>query len=69
MTRKLAPRQEQIAVLWASGVTKPKVARELGISPRTVETVLDVVRIKLDVRSREELRACLSVQVRAWGPE
>lgn len=48
----LTDREAEVARLVAAGSTNRRIARELGISERTVERHLDHVRAKLGVRSR-----------------
>jgi DNA-binding CsgD family transcriptional regulator len=48
----LTPRERQIINLVAAGATNATIARELAISPRTVQTHLDNLFNKLGVRKR-----------------
>ena len=52
----LTVRQARVAALAATGATMREIADELHVSPRTVETHLANVYLKLDVRSKAELR-------------
>jgi DNA-binding CsgD family transcriptional regulator len=52
--------EEQIAVLVASGKTNAEVAKQLHVSPKTVEWNLSKIYRKLGVSSRTELAAKLS---------
>lgn len=51
----LTPREQSIVQLLVKGYTCKQIGRELGISPRTVETHLDNAKHKLDVKTRAEL--------------
>jgi DNA-binding CsgD family transcriptional regulator len=51
----LTPTELRVVELVASGLTNPKVAAELYVSPRTIETHLGHVFAKLDLTSRVEL--------------
>jgi DNA-binding NarL/FixJ family response regulator len=50
--RPLTPREREIVVLVAQGRSGQEIARELTISPKTVERHLANVRAKLGVRDR-----------------
>lgn len=54
-TESLAPREKQIAQLLAEGLSRPRIAKSLGLSPHTVCTVSTRIYRKLGVRSRAEL--------------
>lgn len=51
----LSPREEEVAHALASGLTRPQVARRLGLSPYTVVSLTQRIYAKLKVRSRAEL--------------
>ncbi len=51
----LTERQYQIAALVATGASNKEIARELGISIRTVKNTLTAVFIKTGARSRTDL--------------
>jgi DNA-binding CsgD family transcriptional regulator len=63
-TGKLTPTERQIADRVASGRSNVEVARELYLSPKTVEWNLSKIYRKLSVRSRTELAAKLANQRR-----
>jgi two-component system, NarL family, nitrate/nitrite response regulator NarL len=50
----LTPREREILVLFAEGLTQERIARALVISPKTVATHIDRVLGKLGVHSRAE---------------
>jgi DNA-binding NarL/FixJ family response regulator len=50
MLEKLTPRENEILALLADGATNDGVARELAISPRTVQVHLDRLYRKLGSR-------------------
>jgi DNA-binding CsgD family transcriptional regulator len=51
-TAGLTPREREVFSALASGATPTQIARELGISPRTVHKHLEHVYRKLDVTHR-----------------
>jgi DNA-binding NarL/FixJ family response regulator len=51
----LAPRERQVAEAMAAGLSRPEIAKQLGLSPNTVVTVSGRVYRKLGVRNRAEL--------------
>lgn len=51
----LSPRQYEVAVLLRAGLSRPQVARELGVEANTVKTVTTVVYRALGIQTREEL--------------
>ncbi len=63
---KLTPQEHRVLTLVAKGWSNTKIARELFISPRTVETHLYRVFDKLDVSSRTE--AALYILTRDRDP-
>ncbi len=52
----LSPQQRRVAQMAVTGATSPEIATALGLSPRTVETHLAGVYLKLGVAGRAELR-------------
>jgi DNA-binding NarL/FixJ family response regulator len=52
---RLTPRERDVLVRVAKGLTNKEIASQLGISPRTVETHRDSVARKLKMRSVAEL--------------
>ena len=52
---ELSPRERQVAEALAGGMTRPEVAKKLGISRYTVVSLTQRVYAKLKVRSRAEL--------------
>jgi len=61
----LTPTEARIAELVAAGRSNAEVARELFISPKTVEWNLSKIYKKLHVRSRSELAAKFAGQLSA----
>jgi DNA-binding NarL/FixJ family response regulator len=55
----LTPREREVAVLAAQGLTSPEIAQRLVLSARTVENHLHRGYAKLGVASRAELRRVL----------
>ena len=55
LAERLTPRERDVLVRVARGLTNKEIASELGISPRTVETHRDGVARKLKMRSVAEL--------------
>jgi non-specific serine/threonine protein kinase len=53
----LTPREEEIAVLVAQGMTNRSIAEELVVSERTVGTHVRRMLKKLDLRSRAQIAA------------
>jgi DNA-binding NarL/FixJ family response regulator len=62
----LTPREMEVLRLVAEGLTNHQIARQLGLSVRTVEAHLTHIYAKLDVGSRTE--AALLAQRRGWIP-
>jgi DNA-binding CsgD family transcriptional regulator len=58
--RQLTPQELQVALTLAEGSTTREAAARLYLSPKTVEYHLRHVYDKLEIRSREELRAALA---------
>ena len=57
--RQLTPQELQVALTLAEGTTTREAAARLYLSPKTVEYHLRHVYDKLEIRSRDELRAAL----------
>jgi pimeloyl-ACP methyl ester carboxylesterase/DNA-binding CsgD family transcriptional regulator len=57
----LTARQRQVAALIAEGSTNAQIARELGVSVRTVDAHVEHVRVRLGVRAR--------AQIAVWAAE
>ncbi len=53
----LTPREREIVVLVAQGLTSRQIAEQLVVTERTVDTHLEHVRDKLGVRSRAQITA------------
>jgi DNA-binding NarL/FixJ family response regulator len=56
---RLTPQEVQVCLALAQGQTIREAATKLFLSPRTVEYHLRNVYGKLEIRSREELRAIM----------
>ncbi|MGH3674536.1 MAG: helix-turn-helix domain-containing protein, partial [Mycobacterium sp.] len=56
----LTSTERRVAALAADGMTTPQIARDLVISPRTVESHLTHIYQKLDIAGRQQLSAALS---------
>jgi len=52
---ELTRRQREVLELFASGCSAQEIAEQLVISPHTVQTHLQNIMTKLDLRSRREL--------------
>lgn len=53
--RDLSARERQIAMMLANGMSRPEIARQLGISLNTVATLSKRIHAKLGVKRRAEL--------------
>ena len=53
----LSPRQQQVLMLVAAGLTGGEIAQELSISPRTARMHCDALKIKLGVPKRRLIPA------------
>lgn len=62
--QQLTPQELQVALTLAEGTTTREAAARLYLSPKTVEYHLRHVYDKLEIRSREELRAALAAHSR-----
>jgi class 3 adenylate cyclase len=62
--QQLTPQELQVALTLAEGTTTREAAARLYLSPKTVEYHLRHVYDKLEIRSREELRAALTAHPR-----
>jgi DNA-binding CsgD family transcriptional regulator len=60
--QQLTPQELQVAMTLAEGATTREAAARLYLSPKTVEYHLRHVYDKLEIRSREELRAALATE-------
>ena len=65
--QQLTPQELQVALTLAEGITTREAAARLYLSPKTVEYHLRHVYDKLEIRSREELRAAVLAQSRPTG--
>ncbi|MGQ9599402.1 MAG: response regulator [Anaerolineae bacterium] len=63
---ELTPREREVLYLLTQGYTNFQIARQLGLSIRTVETHLTHIYDKLNVGSRTE--AALWAQRKGWAP-
>ncbi len=55
----LTPREAEVALLLATGATRERIARELGVSPHTVRAHTEKVFLKLGVSTRSAVAATL----------
>jgi DNA-binding CsgD family transcriptional regulator len=55
----LTPREREVAMLAAAGISSREIAARLDLSVRTVDNYLGRAYAKLDVASRTELAALL----------
>ena len=62
---ELTAQESRVAALAATGATNPEIARQLSVSPRTIETHLQRVYAKLGIRSRHGLIASAAARVAA----
>ena len=58
----LTDRESEVAELVTEGLTNGAIGRRLTIAPRTVETHVENIRRKLDVRSRAQIAAWVTEQ-------
>lgn len=63
---ELTPREREVALLVAEGMTNPEVAGQLVVSPRTVEHHVASILRKLELGSRRELARRLRGSVSSW---
>ncbi|MBV9353894.1 MAG: hypothetical protein JO023_00055, partial [Chloroflexi bacterium] len=54
-TEVLSPREQEVAVLLAQGLTNKQIASELVVSPATVRSHVEHILDKLDLRSRAQV--------------
>jgi DNA-binding CsgD family transcriptional regulator len=64
----LTPREREVAMLAAGGLTSPEIAERLVLSVRTVEGYLQRAYAKLGITSRAELRSVLAVPAAGHDP-
>ena len=53
---KLSPREQQVTYLTCLGYKNHQIAFHMGVSVRTVQSYLEHVYLKMDVRSKTDLR-------------
>jgi DNA-binding CsgD family transcriptional regulator len=58
-SRLLSPRERDVALRLCSGGTLASVAKELGVSPKTVATLCERTYRKLGIKRRAQLAARL----------
>ena len=58
----LSPREREVAVLLARGLTNKQVADELVVSPATIRTHVEHMLVKLELRSRAQIAVWASQQ-------
>lgn len=51
----LTPREQEILVLVAKGLSAKEIAGQIGIAPRTVEGHIDTVRLKVRARNKAHM--------------
>jgi DNA-binding CsgD family transcriptional regulator len=54
---RLTPREIEVAMLVAQGLTNASIATRLSVAPRTAEAHVENIRRKLQVRSRAQIAA------------
>lgn len=59
-TRKLSPREFEVALLVAQGLRDRDIARQLGLSVRTAESHVERIRRKLGFRCRAQIAAWIT---------
>jgi non-specific serine/threonine protein kinase len=62
LTARLTPREQEVAVLLASGLTNKQIAGNLVVSPATVRSHVEHILVKLDLRSRAQVAVWASQQ-------
>jgi pimeloyl-ACP methyl ester carboxylesterase len=60
----LTPRQREVAELVSAGATNREIAERLGIEERSAEGHVERIRLRLDVRSRAQIAAWWTAQLR-----
>jgi DNA-binding CsgD family transcriptional regulator len=55
LSHHLSPRQYEVLMLMLQGLSRAEIARHLGLSVRTVDTLRARLMIKLNARSNSEL--------------
>lgn len=63
MRASLSQRERQVAEALAAGLSRPAVARQLGLSPHTVITLSQRIYAKFGIRSRAELARVMASRV------
>lgn len=48
---RLTPRERYVLSLMGNGLTRDEAAYSMGVSPRTIKTMLEVIRAKLNARN------------------
>ena len=51
----LTPREREVLVLVAKGLSAKEIAGQIGIAPRTVEGHIDTVRLKVRARNKAHM--------------
>jgi DNA-binding NarL/FixJ family response regulator len=62
MVKVLSPREQEVAVLLARGLTNKQIASELVLSPATIRSHVEHILMKLDLRSRAQVAVWASQQ-------